>query len=279
MVVRSIEEDESREAIREYLDADPVTNAFIISRLARWLDGAAPLSRLVGEFWIVETGNRIDAVLSMGAHLVPTMCAENVISKIASKVSHESRRSSSIVGPAQVIHPLWDQLQATWGSPRAIREEQPLLVLRSKPLVDPDLQVRAVEPVELSLIFPAAVEMFTEEVGISPMGIDGGASFRSRLAELIVQGRAFAHIENGKVLFKAEIGISTSGASQIQGVWTAPERRGEGIGSAGMAAVVIEALRMSDSVSLYVNSFNTSALRVYEKVGFTRHGTLASVLF
>ena len=81
------------------------------------------------------------------------------------------------------------------------------------------------------------------------------------------------------MLFKAEIGISTSGASQIQGVWTAPERRGEGIGSAGMAAVVIEALRMSDSVSLYVNSFNTSALRVYEKVGFTRHGTLASVLF
>ena len=94
-----------------------------------------------------------------------------------------------------------------------------------------------------------------------------------------MQGRAFAHIEDGCVLFKAEVGIVTPGAAQIQGVWTTPDRRGEGVASAGVAAIVLEALRMSESVSLYVNDFNTSALRVYEKVGFTRHGTLASVLF
>jgi predicted GNAT family acetyltransferase len=32
-------------------------------------------------------------------------------------------------------------------------------------------------------------------------------------------------------------------------------------------------------VSLYVNSFNAPARRAYEKVGFTRIGTFASILF
>jgi predicted GNAT family acetyltransferase len=32
-------------------------------------------------------------------------------------------------------------------------------------------------------------------------------------------------------------------------------------------------------VSLYVNHFNTPARRAYEKVGFARIGTFASVLF
>ena len=279
MFVRSLVEDDSRDSIREFLERDCVINAFIISRLARWLDRELPLSRVAGEFWIVESAGKIQAVLYIGANLVPTPCDERVIDALASRLAQEPRRSSSIVGPANVVHPLWDQLQSAWGSARAIRQEQPLLIIRGAPLVVPDRKVRAVEPVELSLIFPAAVEMFTEEVGISPTDFDNGASFRSRLAELIVQGRAFAHIENGNVLFKAEVGIVTPGAAQIQGVWTAPDRRGQGVGSAGVAAIVLEALRMSDAVSLYVNDFNKSALRVYEKVGFTRHGTLASVLF
>jgi len=277
--VRSLVEDDSRESIREFLERDCVTNAFVISRLARWLDRELPLSRLSGEFWIAESAGTIHAVIYIGANLVPTVCEERVIDALAARLAQEPRRSSSIVGPEAVVHPLWDQLKSAWGNARAIRGEQPLLIIRSAPLVVPDSEVRAVEPVELSLIFPAAVEMFTEEVGISPLNVDNGASFRSRLAELIVQGRAFAHIEDGCVLFKAEVGIVTPGTAQIQGVWTTPDRRGEGVASAGVAAIVLEALRMSESVSLYVNDFNESALRVYEKVGFTRHGTLASVLF
>ena len=34
--------------------------------------------------------------------------------------------------------------------------------------------------------------MFTEEVGVSPLTGDGGASYRARVAQLIRAGRAFA---------------------------------------------------------------------------------------
>ena len=276
MIARLLVEEDSRQPVREILERDSVTNAFITSRLHRWLDSSLSLSKLSGEFWVVEDEGSFEALVYVGANLVPTLCSDQAIDAIVGRLAREMRRSTSITGPASVVLSLWERLEPSWGSARVIRSAQPLLVIDSAPLVEADVDVRAVEPVELSLIFPSAVEMFTQEVGTSPLGIDNGASFRSRLAELILQGRAFARIENGEVLFKAEIGLSTLRAAQIQGVWTQPARRGEGIATSG---IVLEALKSSDRVSLYVNDFNESALRVYEKVGFTRHGTLASVLF
>ena len=78
------------------------------------------------------------------------------------------------------------------------------------------------------MIMPACVAMFTEEVGISPLAGDGGLLYQARVAELVGAGRSFARIEDGKVVFKAEIGAATPQACQIQGVWVAPEFRGRG---------------------------------------------------
>jgi predicted GNAT family acetyltransferase len=148
------------------------------------------------------------------------------------------------------------------------------------PQVAPDPHLRRVRPTELEVLLPASVAMFTEEVGVSPLGPDGGAAYRARVAELIALGRAFARIEDGRVMFKAEIGAVTPHACQVQGVWVRPELRGQGLAVAGMAAVVQEALRsIAPVVSLYVNDFNAPARAVYRKVGFTEVATLTSILF
>ena len=111
---------------------------------------------------------------------------------------------------------------------------------------------------------PACVAMFTEEVGVSPLSSDGGAAYRARVTELIRSGRAFARIEDGQVIFKAEVGAATPQVCQVQGVWVRPEFRGQGLAAPGMAAVVIEARRaISPVVSLYVNDFNTPARATY----------------
>ena len=66
----------------------------------------------------------------------------------------------------------------------------------------------------------------------------------------------------------------------MQGVWVAPEYRGQGHGAPGMAAVVaLSRLHHTPVVSLYVNDFNSVARRVYERVGFHEHGEFATVLF
>jgi predicted GNAT family acetyltransferase len=146
--------------------------------------------------------------------------------------------------------------------------------------VAPDPLVRRVRPEELDVVLPACIAMFSEEVGVSPLGPDGGASYRSRVAELLRAGRAFARIENGRVLFKAEIGSVSSAACQVQGVWVPPELRGTGLAAPGMAAVVDVARReIAPVVSLYVNSFNEAALATYRRVGFRAVGEFMSVLF
>jgi predicted GNAT family acetyltransferase len=97
---------------------------------------------------------------------------------------------------------------------------------------------------------------------------------------LIAAGRAFARIEDGRVVFKAEVGAATPAACQVQGVWVDPARRGRGLSESGMAAVVEACLRdVAPTVSLYVNDFNVAARRSYERVGFATVGTFASVLF
>jgi predicted GNAT family acetyltransferase len=154
------------------------------------------------------------------------------------------------------------------------------MAIDGPPLVEPDPDVRLVEPHEVDVLLPACVAMFTEEVGVSPLTGDGGALYRARVEELIATGRAFARLEDGVVAFKAEIGAATRAACQVQGVWVHPSLRRRGIGTAGMAAVVIAAqASIAPVVSLYVNDFNIPARRSYKKVGFKEIGTFASVLF
>jgi predicted GNAT family acetyltransferase len=133
---------------------------------------------------------------------------------------------------------------------------------------------------DFDLVYPACVAMFTEEVGVSPSGGDGGVLYRARVAELIRAGRSFARIENGQVVFKAEIGAVTPYACQVQGVWVHPDVRGRGFSVHGMAGVVSESLRtFAPIVSLYVNDYNTRARAAYQRVGFTDIDTFMSVLF
>jgi predicted GNAT family acetyltransferase len=121
--------------------------------------------------------------------------------------------------------------------------------------------------------------MFTEEVGISPVSGGAGAAYRARVAELVQAGRALARIDNGRVVFKAEIGAASSRACQIQGVWVAPDRRGQGLSEPGVAAVAeIARERIAPIVSLYVNDYNSVARRCYEAVGFRAAGEFATVL-
>jgi predicted GNAT family acetyltransferase len=124
----------------------------------------------------------------------------------------------------------------------------------------------------------AAVAMFIEEVGVDPRLNDGGRGYRRRIASLIAAQRAWARFEDGRVVFKAEIGSQSGTVGQIQGVWVHPDRRGHGLGASGTATVVNSVVRQGRTASLYVNSFNYVARRAYAKIGLTQVATFTTVL-
>lgn len=266
------------EAALEVLGRDPVANAFVASRVN--VAGLDPW-RLGGEMWGWYAGGRLTSLCYAGANLVPICAVPEAIRAFAERARRTGRRCSSIVGPAGPTAELWSLLEPNWGPAREVRTRQPLMVTRSLPAdIAPDPHVRRVRRDEIDVIMPACVAMFTEEVGVSPLAGDGGLLYQARVAELVTTGRSFARIEDGRVVFKAEIGAVTRHACQIQGVWVAPEHRGRGLSETGMSAVLHYALRdVAPVVSLYVNDYNTPARAAYHRVGFTEVGAFMSVLF
>ncbi|MFC8696065.1 GNAT family N-acetyltransferase [Streptomyces parvus] len=260
------------------LESEPVANAFVTSRVQ--VAGLDPW-RLGGEMWGWYADGRLRSLCYSGANLVPICAGPEAVRAFADRARRAGRRCSSIVGPAEPTTQLWRLLEPTWGPAREVRGNQPLMVTESPaPDVTPDPLVRRIRKDEMEVLMPACVAMFTEEVGISPLAGDGGLLYQARVAELITTGRSFARIDDGKVVFKAEIGAATPQACQIQGVWVAPEHRGKGLSETGMAAVLRYALAdVAPVVSLYVNDYNTPARKAYQRVGFREVGAFMSVLF
>jgi predicted GNAT family acetyltransferase len=265
------------DAANAVLDRDPVANVFVASRIRTV--GLDPW-RLGGEMWGHVVDGRLDALCHVGANLVPVEAGPEAVRAFADRARRQGRRCASIVGPKDAVSGLWEVLEPSWGPARDVRPDQPVLVISAPPAVPADPLVRAVRPDELDTVLPACVAMFTEEVGVSPSVGDGGATYRARVAELIAAGRAFARIESGRVVFKAEVGSVTDRACQLQGVWVDPQLRGRGLSVGGMAAVVQACLRdIAPTVSLYVNDYNAAARATYRRVGFQDAGTFMSVLF
>ncbi|WP_206307977.1 DUF4081 domain-containing GNAT family N-acetyltransferase [Streptomyces sp. A0958] len=260
------------------LESEPVTNAFVTSRVQ--IAGLDPW-RLGGEMWGWYADGHLRSLCYSGANLVPICAGPEAVRAFADRARRAGRRCSSIVGPAEPTAQLWRLLEPGWGPAREVRANQPLMETESPSAdVEPDPLVRRVRKDEMEILMPACVAMFTEEVGVSPLAGDGGLLYQARVAELIAAGRSFARIEDGKVVFKAEIGATTSQACQIQGVWVAPEHRGRGLSETGMAAVVRYALAdVAPIVSLYVNDYNTPARKAYRRIGFRETGAFMSVLF
>ncbi|AEB43466.1 MULTISPECIES: DUF4081 domain-containing GNAT family N-acetyltransferase [Micromonospora] len=274
--VRQLGESERR-AVERLLDLDPYAGAQVAERIA-----ARGLAWWRAEGRVLGYGSRrqLESVCWLGGNLTPVLATRQATAAFADLLAGEDRICSSIVGRADAVLELWDRLSDTWGPARDVRPNQPLLATEALPRVPADPHVRLVRGSELDLLFPAAVAMYTEEVGVSPLAEDAGRGYRRRVTEMIRSGRAYARIVDGQVVFKAELAVVTRHTAQVQGVWVAPEWRGRGIATAAMAAVVRDALnRVAPTVSLYVNDFNLPARRVYERCGFRPVGTLATVLF
>jgi predicted GNAT family acetyltransferase len=269
--------DAERQSVERLLDQDPYGGAQVAERIAM-----AGLAWWRQDARVFGYGSRrhLESLCWLGANLIPVHATPAAIAAFADMMVGEPRGCSSIVGSSGAVLDLWGRLGPYWGPARDVRPSQPLLATRGQCPVPADPHVRLVRPDEVDLLFPAAVAMYTEEVGVSPI-VDGGErSYRERVGDLVRARRAYARFVEGRVVFKAELAVVTRHTAQVQGVWTAPEWRGRGIASTGMAAVVRDTLkRVAPSVSLYVNDYNSPARRVYRRCGFEQVGTFATVLF
>ncbi|PWH06735.1 GNAT family N-acetyltransferase [Brachybacterium endophyticum] len=258
--------------------SDPLVNALPGARL---IDLRHSLS--VGqEFSAAEDDHHLTGLLWHGVNVAPVSAASRATGQFAEQLLARPRRCSSIVGDRAAVTALWTQLEGAWGAQvREHRWSQPLLeATEAASTVRGPSGVRAAVQGEDAMVFPAAVAMFREEVGTDPLAHDGGRGYRARVRDLISLGRTYVVLEEGQVLFKADVGAVFGPVAQIHGVWVDPTRRGEGIARAAMRDLVPRVARdHAPRVSLYVNDYNEPARRAYAAAGFRHRGDLSTILF
>jgi predicted GNAT family acetyltransferase len=236
--------------------------------------------RLGGEVWgYVEDGELVSACHA-AANLVPVEATPEALDAFAARAMAQGRRCATIVGVIDDVRGLWERLEDSWSPARDFRWHQPHMEISGPAAVEPDPLVRRTNHGDLRAVYPACVAMHTEELGVSPEAGGGGDLYRARVSQLIERGWSFARIQDGRVVFKAEIASVTPYACQVQGVYVDPAYRGRGLATAGMAAVVEIARReIAPVVSLYVNEHNLPARRAYEGAGFQQTAEFGTILF
>ena len=255
---------------------DPTANVFVASRIEEGVLHAMPGSLL---------GYRVDGELRgmcwVSANVVPVECDAEALEAISIRLRRWHRGCASIFGPTAQVESLWELLAPHWGRPRSIRWRQPLMETRVLPpdlgvAVDP--RVRVARDDEVDKVLPAAAAMFTDEIGYPPYH-GSSRGYRSLIAQLIKDGHTYLWVDDGEVLFKADVGSVAIGAAQIQGVWLAPRLRGQGLAGPLMAgATALILADVAPLATLYVNDFNAAARATYSAIGFTEVGTFTTVL-
>jgi ribosomal protein S18 acetylase RimI-like enzyme len=245
---------------------DPAANAYLRSELR---DGLR-----AGEWWGVEDGDGLRAVVSGRALLVPWIPREQDARLLAVELAGPQVRM--LVGPRPSVLALHAALGRL---AREVREPQLLLGVGAGTLAaTAEAPLRRATRADLNELVVAAAHMHREEMGVDPLLVDANG-WRARMLQLVDRGWSWVWRHNGRILFKAELSAWTPEAVQIQGVYTAPVARGRGVATRALASMCAALLRETALCTLYVNHYNSVALSVYRRVGFHSLSRFATVIY
>ena len=172
-----------------------------------------------------------------------------------------------LLGEKEQVAMFWEHYSDGGQSPSRICRE--LLFEQRWPVgvLDEVKGMRLATPCDLELVIPVQAEMAYEESGVNPLEKDP-EGFRLRCARRIEQGRTWVWVEEGRLIFKAEVVSDTPELTYLEGVWVSPEERGQGFALRCMSQLVRTLLNQAPSVSILVNEQNHNALQLYRRAGF-----------
>ncbi|HVC39558.1 MAG TPA: GNAT family N-acetyltransferase [Candidatus Dormibacteraeota bacterium] len=258
------------------LEEHPLDTVFLRSEIRQ---GALRQGSLLG----VEhpTGRRIRGVVMHGPLVVPWAPDSRDLEALARALRPHLPWIQLMVGPQDQVARLQELLGSRLPPVRTLRAGQPHYALDRGSVVpefsDPP-PLRRARTEELEQLVRAGAAMHLEEVGFDPLAVDP-SGYRERVLALVRRGRLYVWMEGDRVAFKAECSSVTPEAVQLQGVWTDPTLRRQGRATRAMATLCHQLLADTEWVTLFVNDFNDTAIRVYERTGFKRIGTMRTVLF
>jgi predicted GNAT family acetyltransferase len=224
-----------------------------------------PLNR--GSFYgYRNSSGRLEGVALIGhATLFETRSSE-ALTAFAS-IAQNSSRTHMLMGEMERVEHFWNLYSDGGQAPRLMCRE---LLFEQKFPVEVKKPVQGLRRAtlrDLEMLLPVHAALASEESGINPMEKDPN-SFRLRTARRIEQGRVWVLIENGRLIFKADVVSDTPEVIYLEGIYVAPEDRGQGIGGRCLSQLTRNLLARTKIVTLLVNEQNEVASDFYLKSGF-----------
>ena len=224
----------------------------------------SPLNR--GTFYGCRDANgHLEGVALIGhVTLIETESDEPL--ELFARLARKFERAHVIVGEQEKIERFWEFYGPTGQSMRRLCRE--LLFEQSWPVaVHEAVDLRLATLDDLEQVMPVHAQMAFEESGINPLERDP-VGFRERTSRRIEQGRVWVCMDQGRLVFKADVISDTPEQIYIEGVYLNPEERGKGYGVRFVSQLSRCLLARTKSISLLVNEKDEVAQACYRKAGY-----------
>ena len=234
----------------------------------------SPLNR--GTFYACRNRQgRIEGVALIGHATLMETTTDRALEAFAD-IAKERGNTHMIMGESDRVDSFWQQYEQGGQEMRlACREllfelQWPIEVRESLP------QLRPATLKDLELVMPVQAQMALEESGVDPLTKDP-EGFRQRCLRRIEQERTWVAVEDGVLLFKAEVMSETDEVAYLEGIWVNPENRGQKIGLRCMSQLAQTLLVGKKSICLLANEMNTTAHEFYKRAGYKLRGTYDTI--
>jgi predicted GNAT family acetyltransferase len=182
------------------------------------------------------------------------------------RLAQQSTLPYLIRGEEDLVKRFWNQYEKSGqGASRVCRE---LLMELRNPPAGPEVNgLRQATLNDLESVVKVNAEMAIAESGNDPLRRDP-EGFRYRTARRITRGRNWIWMEDGKLLFKADIIAETPDVVYLEGIYVDPNERGKGYGLRGLTQLSRKLLRRTCSVCLTLNASKEKTKHFYGKAGY-----------
>ena len=213
-----------------------------------------------------DKDGQLQGVALIGRYILFETRSDAAIESVA-RLAQDCRTAHMLLGEQDKVETFWNYYAASGQAARLYCRE--LLLEQRWPIevrqAAPGLRLANMD--DLDLVVPAHAQTALDESGIDPLVADR-EGFRQRCARRIEQGQTWVWVEDGRLMFKAEVLTDTREVAYLEGVWVNPAERGTAVGLRCMSQLTKVLLSKTRSVCLLVNERFQVARRFYEKAGY-----------
>ena len=263
----------------EFLSARPI-HSVVMSSFIRDNGLVSDFNR--GSFYCYrDHAGRIEGVALVG-HATLFETKSNAALAAFARLVRNSDKVHVIMGEKTRIERFWHHFTIDGSVPHQVGRElllehgSELLLEHGSIMLEPacsetgklGLGLRLATPEDLGIVMTTHARMAFEELGLVNPLVADPKGFPARCARRIDQRRVWVLIENGSLVFKADVVADTPNAIYLEGIYVNPEKRGQGYGLSCLTQLSRSLLKRTGSICLLVNDRNHKARSFYHRAGF-----------